>query len=159
MDCLTHAAPRAQSQFSLRLHRIPWEFHEFSMFREIPEYSRFVATRLMVRFCATLQPSQEVLWSRRNAVLRPGLVVRSYSQRVDGVDRHTARRSVARWPQLATCDKVRLNETSRFVAERHATSPCCRHQLQQPHIHRIIHLPTINLSRLESPQWRSHRPL
>jgi len=28
-------------QFSLRLHRIPWEFPEFSMFREIPEYSSF----------------------------------------------------------------------------------------------------------------------
>jgi len=24
-----------------RIHRIPWEFPEFSMFREIPEYSRF----------------------------------------------------------------------------------------------------------------------
>jgi len=44
MYCLTQAAPRVQSQFSLRLHRIPWEFHEFSMFREIIEYSRFVAT-------------------------------------------------------------------------------------------------------------------
>ena len=31
-----------------RLHRIPWEFPEFSMFREIPEYSRFS------RFVATL---------------------------------------------------------------------------------------------------------
>ena len=32
--------------FSLRLHRIPWEFHEFSRFREfpsIPGFSRFVA--------------------------------------------------------------------------------------------------------------------
>jgi len=27
--------------FSLRLHRIPWELPEFSTFREIPEYSRF----------------------------------------------------------------------------------------------------------------------
>jgi len=34
--------------FSLRFHRIPGEFHEFSMFREIPEYSRFS------RFVATL---------------------------------------------------------------------------------------------------------
>jgi len=36
-------------QFSLRLHRIPWEFPQFSTFREIPEYSRvsrFVATLL-----------------------------------------------------------------------------------------------------------------
>jgi len=47
MDCLTQAAPRVQSQFSLRLHRISWEFHEFSMFREIPECSRFVATLLL----------------------------------------------------------------------------------------------------------------
>ena len=35
-------------QFSPRLHRIPREFPEFSMFREIPEYSRFS------RFVATL---------------------------------------------------------------------------------------------------------
>ena len=30
--------------FSLRLHRIPWEFQELSRFREFPKYSRFVAT-------------------------------------------------------------------------------------------------------------------
>jgi len=30
--------------FSLRVHRIPCEFSEYSMFREILEYSRFVAT-------------------------------------------------------------------------------------------------------------------
>ena len=34
--------------FSLRLRRIPREFLEFSMFKEIPEYSRFC------RFVATL---------------------------------------------------------------------------------------------------------
>ena len=37
--------------FSLRLHRIhriPWEFHVFSMFKEIPKYSRFS------RFVATV---------------------------------------------------------------------------------------------------------
>ena len=47
MDCLRQAAPRVQSQFCRRLHRIPQEFHEFSMIREISEYfrfSRFVAT-------------------------------------------------------------------------------------------------------------------
>ena len=27
--------------FSMRLHRIPWEFREFSGFREFPKYSRF----------------------------------------------------------------------------------------------------------------------
>jgi len=27
--------------FSLKLHRIPLEFHEFSRFRQFPEYSRF----------------------------------------------------------------------------------------------------------------------
>ena len=43
MDCLKQTALRVQSQFSLKLHRILWEFHEFSMFREITEYSRFVA--------------------------------------------------------------------------------------------------------------------
>jgi len=37
--------------FSMRLHRIPCEFPEFSMFREIPEYSRFS------RFVATLSSS------------------------------------------------------------------------------------------------------
>jgi len=47
MDCLTQAAPRVQSQFSLRLHRIPREFHEVFMFREIPEYSTFVTTPLV----------------------------------------------------------------------------------------------------------------
>ena len=35
--------------FSPRMHRIPWEFHEFSMFREIPEYCRFVATLFKCR--------------------------------------------------------------------------------------------------------------
>jgi len=31
------------TSFSLRLHRIHWEFQEFSRFREFPEYSRFLA--------------------------------------------------------------------------------------------------------------------
>ena len=39
---------KVRYNFSLRLHRIPGEFPEFSMFREIPEYSRFS------RFVATL---------------------------------------------------------------------------------------------------------
>ena len=28
----------------MTLHKIPWDFHKFSRFREFPEYSRFVAT-------------------------------------------------------------------------------------------------------------------
>ena len=35
MDCLSQAAPRVQSQFFLRLHRIPWKIHKFSIFKEI----------------------------------------------------------------------------------------------------------------------------
>jgi len=40
MEYLTQAAPE-HSQFFLRMLRIPWEFPGFSMFTEIPDYSRF----------------------------------------------------------------------------------------------------------------------
>jgi len=35
LGCIWIAWHRAQSQFSLRLHRIPWELHDFSTFRNI----------------------------------------------------------------------------------------------------------------------------
>jgi len=50
-------------QLSLRLHGIPWQFPEFSTFREIPEYSRFS------RFVATLPQREQHKGTARLPVL------------------------------------------------------------------------------------------
>ena len=46
---------------SLRLHRIQWEFLEFSIFREIPEYSRFVAIYEITTFSHNFIPLNTVV--------------------------------------------------------------------------------------------------